>query len=917
MGFAQFTIVKGSVKEAFTFKPVANTMVSVEGTEHFTYTDTLGQFEFDWNIGFGEHILNISKEGYLTKTYPILVDEGQTVNIADMTLDIDVTSLDLYTIPLSNQELNEVAGDINTVSGLLASTLDIFQRTAAFQFGPSFYRARGLDSEYGSVLINGIEMNKVYDHRPQWSNWGGLNDVMANQELSWGISPSSYGFGGILRTTNINLTASQIRKGGRLTYSFSNRSYKNRFMTSYASGVLKNNWAFALSMGRRWGNEGFIEGTLYESHSFLASVEKKISNSHRINVVSVYSPNKRGKSSPKTEEVFNLKGIRYNEYWGWQNGKKRNSRMKHIEEPFFILSHYWDVSEKTSLHTNLAYQFGKRGDSRLDYGGSTSIEGLSEDGGANPSPAYYQKLPSYFERNFPDDLGSAYLALKAFKDKGQIDWNRLYEANTNGTNNGHNATYVLYEDRTYDRQFSFNTILNTKINGNILFDASVSFKQLKSENFALVIDLLGADTYLDVDPFSIGIFEGQNDLLNPNRLVTEGDKFKYNFIFYARVFNVFSQVEFKYKNVDFYLAGSVSGTQYLREGLYQNGAFPDNSFGKGEKQNFLGFGAKGGITWKLTGKHLFGFNLAYVQKAPTLRNSYSNPRQNNNVVPNIVEKKLASVDAAYHYRSPNLNAKFTGYYTTIKDDNELAFYFADGVGGDNAIFIQEILQSVNKNYLGLEFGLEVSVNPSFKLHTAASIGQFTYSNNPSLFLTAVPDESAENAGFVDGFNDYGQSYLKNYKLANGPQHAYSFGFEYRDPRYWWFSTTVNYFSDIYIDINPLLRSSNFISDFDGIPFNDYDETLAKELLKQEKFDDYFVLNFAGGKSWRLGNTYLGLFVSINNVLDEIFKTGGFEQGRNANYRQLRDDKALELPLFGSKYWFGQGTTYFLNMNYRF
>ena len=56
------------------------------------------------------------------------------------------------------------------------------------------------------------------------------------------------------------------------------------------------------------------------------------------------------------------------------------------------------------------------------------------------------------------------------------------------------------------------------------------------------------------------------------------------------------------------------------------------------------------------------------------------------------------------------------------------------------------------------------------------------------------------------------------------------------------------------------------------------------------------------------------FASVNNLLDEVFKTGGFEQGRNANYRELRNDKALDTPVFGSKYWYGRGATYFLNVN---
>ena len=78
-----------------------------------------------------------------------------------------------------------------------------------------------------------------------------------------------------------------------------------------------------------------------------------------------------------------------------------------------------------------------------------------------------------------------------------------------------------------------------------------------------------------------------------------------------------------------------------------------------------------------------------------------------------------------------------------------------------------------------------------------------------------------------------------------------------------------------------------------------------------------VVNLVGGKSWKIDNKYISVFASVNNLLDEVFKTGGFEQGRNANYRELRNDKGLDTPVFGSKYWYGRGATYFLNMNYRF
>ncbi|NNL15305.1 MAG: TonB-dependent receptor [Flavobacteriaceae bacterium] len=899
--FAQETIVKGSVIDASSNAPIPDVTVSIEGTSLATTTDGFGVFNFSGDIPLGEQMLKLSKEAYITNRYPITVNQGQTVNITDMTLDIDVSdSPDLFTITLADDELNSDTSGADNISGLLSSSRDLFSRTAAFEFSSSFFRVRGLDSENGSVLINGIEMNKLFNGRPQWSNWGGLNDVVRNQELTIGLAPSAYNFGGILGTTNINVRASQYREGGRLTYSSSNRSYTNRLMASYSSGLMQNGWAYTLSIARRWGNEGYQDATVYDANSFFASIEKKINDNHSINFTSIYAPNRRGKSSPNTQEVYDLRDIRYNEYWGYQDGKKRNSRIKEVEEPILMLNHYWNLNSKTSINTNIAYQFGQLGNSRLDFAG-----------GANPSPSYYQKLPSYFlaDDDGPDYAG-AYIAEQEFINDGQIDWNRLYDANQTNNINGDYAAYALYEDRSDDKQLTVNSILNTELTENISLNASVRYSNLESENFAEIIDLFGSTTgYLNVDAFD-GF---QFDLNNPDRVAQEGEKFRYNFNLNSDIISGFAQGVFKYKKIDFYLAGSVTNTTYQREGLYDNEAQP-NSFGKSKELSFTGVGAKTGFTYKLTGKHLFDVNAAYVTKAPSLRNTFSNSRESNDIVGDrsgieISEEKISSIDASYIYRSPIVKAKLTGYYTSIENANEISFFFADGIGGDNTAFVQEVLQGIDKQHIGLEFSLEAQMTPTLKLKGVASVGQFTYSNDPFLYLTS--DD------FDDGFEDFGTANLKDYRIAGGPQKAYSLGFEYRDPDYWWVGATTNFFTDTYVDVSPLTRTENFYLDEDGLPFNDYDVNVARELLKQEKFDDYLVVNAIGGKSWKIDDYYIGFFASINNLLDKVYKTGGFEQGRDANYRSLRDDANNPTRIFGPKYWYGRGTTYFVNVYFRF
>lgn len=917
--FAQETVFRGIVVDAKTQNPLENVVVSIQNSSITKLTSKRGKFELSSPIE-GEQLLLIHSQDCKDLLLKIHSNFGQIIYLGVLQLeDIYSDEVPAALITLLESDLSDDNSSSEMTSGLLQSSKDAFMQASAFNWGQARFRVRGLDSENGTMMLNGMTMNKIYDGRPQWNNWGGLNNVLRNQEFSVGTAASNYTFGGVLGTQQIFTRASLYRKGTQLTFSGSNTTYSLRAIVTYASGMDINGWAYVVSAGKRWAAEGYFEGTNFDADSFFISVEKKLNKKNSLNFTGFYTPNSRGKNSPNTNEVTSLMGEKYNSYWGFQNDEKRNARIKTVEEPLFMLNHYFKIDEKTNLNSSVMYQFGKVGNSNIDYQNADS-----------PDPVYYRKMPSYFSSLYAKDKGefsgeftldyeNAEKSKLTFLANSQIDWNAMYLANQKPGQNGYEPTkshYVLYEDRTDDKTFAVNSNLNTQLTPNISFDGGVTYQNLKSHNFQYLLDLLGGKYFEDIDPFYKGDLS-QSDLQNPNRQVIKGDIYGYNYNFFANTINAFTQFKFSYNKTEFYLAQSYSVSNYQREGLYQNGIYPTTSLGKSEKINFENFGFKGGFTYKISGKQWLFFNGAHLTRAPSLRNTFSNSRLNNNIVDGIESENITSAEANYVYRSPKLKLRLTAFYTLIKNTSKTSFFYAEGIFDNGAgydatdAFVSQTLTNLDKKNTGAELSFEYQISSTFKTTLSAAYGNYIYSSNPNVLITN--NANAAKDGAQTTF-DFGKAYLKNYKQAGTPQNALSLGLEYRDPKYWWIGANINYLTDNYIDVSPISRTSQFyINPANGFPFPEATSERGNELLQQEKFDPVTLLNINGGKSWRVHKKYIGLFASVNNALGLVYKTGGFEQARNANFRALNQDVSSGTPSFGPKYYYGYGRTYFLNL----
>ncbi|MBP4137378.1 carboxypeptidase-like regulatory domain-containing protein [Flavobacterium geliluteum] len=921
----QETVFYGVVMDAKTQTPLEYVVVSIQNSTITQLTKKDGKFELHSAVS-GVQLLLIRSQDYKDLLLKINAKPGEIVNLGILQLESDFSENASATlITLLETDLSEDSSSSSITSGLLQSSRDAFLQASAFNWGQARFRVRGLDSENATMMLNGMTMNKIYDGRPQWSNWGGLNDVLRNQEFSVGAAASDNTFGGVLGTQEISTRASIYRKGSRISLSSSSTNYNWRTIGTYASGMNASGWAFAVSVGKRWANEGYFEGTNFKATSFFISIEKKLNDHHAFNFNGFYTPNSRGKNSPNTDEVTRLTSEKYSSYWGFQNGEKRNSRIKNIEEPLLMLNHYFKLNEKINLNSGVMYQFGKVGNSNIDYQKADS-----------PDPTYYRKLPSYYTSMYAPDKGeysgdpipdeeNANKSTVLFLENSQLNWDKMYRSNQKATTNSDGAItsyestqsrYVLYEDRTDDKTFAFNSNLTSQLTENISFNGGGTFKKLKSHNFQYLLDLLGGNYFEDIDAFYKGN-QAQSDLQNLNRQVKVGDIYGYNYHFLATTVDAFTQFKFSYNKVNFFVAQSFSTTEYQREGLFQNGIYSNNSLGKSKKLHFENFGFKGGLMYKISGKQWLFCNGMHLTRAPSLRNSFANARLNNKVVEGLENENISSAEINYVFRSPKVKMRFTGYYALIKNTTETSFFYAEGIFDNGAgytntdAFVGQTLTHLNKKNWGGECSFEYQISPTLKSTLAVAYGKYTYDSNPNVSVTN--DANAADANVVTTF-DFGEAYLKNYKQPGVPEQAYSIGIEYRDPKFWWVGANINYISNTYIDVSPISRTDRFYKNpASGANFPEATETRAAALLHQEKFEPISLLNIIGGKSWRVHGKTIGLFVSINNVLNILYKTGGFEQARNANFRALNQDFSSGTPSFGTKYFYGYGRTYFINI----
>lgn len=890
------TRVSGVVKDTASEKEIYDMSVLVVETGTEVKTDRIGYFQLV-DVESGTYTLRISGVGYSTLEKVITVGDEKQLDLGTILLTFNPMNETIGVITLTADELDDDESSAQSSVGLLQSSQDVFASTAAYDLGAYWFRVRGYDNKYNDIFFNGVRMNKIDNGRATFNNWGGLNDITRRPSTqTYGLESSDVAFGDIAGVTNFDTRPSMLRKGVSLSYSLTNRSYRNRIMATYNTGLMENGWGFTVSGSRRWAEEGRIEGTFYDAWAYFVGIEKKINDRHTLALSSFGAPNRRATNSPNTQEVYDLAGTDYNSYWGWQDGEKRSERVRKTFEPITMLTHHWNIGQASKLTTTVAYQFGSDSGTRLDWNKAN-----------NPSPTYYRNMPSYWLTNDNPITAAKYEdAWRSGRIK-QLDWTYLYSVNHNRNLEGRSAAYVLAEDFQDDKTMTFNTNFKTKLDDNIDFVINASYQNTTSEYYREIADMLGGNFFSNTDDYAGSGLSGNYNEDNSDTKVTKGQRYEYDYEINRQYADLFVQTKAVWGNLTWTFGATVSNTSFYRDGKFRHYLYTDNSKGKSDTYEFWNFGAKTNFLYKIDGRNFLALNGQYSTNAPTSDEVFANGRSNDLTAPDLKSAEVFAGEFSYILRAPRVKGKATAYYTLMKNEMEKSFGYIDN--GDQTYFAAELLTGVEKQHMGVELALEAQLTTTLTATAVASIGQYTYNNNPNYYLFY------DDVELANGYRNFGLTYLENYKLANGPQQGYSLGLEYRSPKFWWIGVNGNFLMNNYFDIAPFARTTEFVN-LDNIDAAEIDDALLRQVLRQTKTSDEFMLNVNVGKTFRFGKYNMGVSMTVNNVLDnKNYITSGFEQMRVGSYSDAINENYT--TNFGPKMWYDQGISYFLNVYLRF
>ncbi len=902
---AQRTGVQGLVVDAKNGLPVVGATVMLDNQGYAATTDALGKFLID-DARQGTDELLVLCYGYKDWSQAVTIIDGEIENLG--TIQVEPVSFEsaevmeyrnaVADMALSESQLEDEEGNTQEVALLSGATDNPFYQASSYTFSTARFRIRGYENQKTETYINGIPFNDGVRFSFNYSMTGGLNQAFRNKTIGMGLEDNLFGFGGIGGANNIKTFAADYAPGTRVSLAYTNGNYRWRGMITHATGLNKHGWAMTVSAVARYAKEGVYPGSFYNSWGYFLALQKVFNPQHTLTLTTFGAPTKRAANSAIYEECAQLVGSNmYSPDWGWQEGKKRNSKVVESFDPTAILNWVWKPNDHTSLNTGFAYHKSFYSKAALNWYRA-----------ADPRPDYYRYLPSYFTDETSKQL---YTDLWTSESEiTQIRWNDLYQANymnnqmADQTGVEQGSTYILENRHSNQSSFTLSSVLNKRFTHQLTMMTGANANYTVSSYYKTIKDLLGGRYWLDVDNFAERDFPdspemAQNDLENPNRKVLKGDRFGYDYNILTFKAQLWHQWVLNLAKWEMFASVKGDYFQFQRDGKMRNGRAPENSYGKGDTHRFLTYGAKAGITFKLDGRNSFTGHAFYGTEAPRPYDAYISSRTKDDVIDLKVEK-IFSADLSYVMSYRNFKGIVTAFFTDQRDNTERNSFYDDV----RSTFMNFALTGVHKQYKGVEVGLSYKLSSSLTVSAAANIARYQYKNRP------LGTRSYENGSNPDVTSVI---YLKNFYVAGSPQECYSLAFNWAGPKNWYVELNGAWMNRSYVSISPI-RHEAIPNLYELAESEEHLQQLIKDLSVQEKLNEALIINASIGHVIYINRSAsFNINLNLNNILDnKDIQTGGYQQGRIDT-----KDITNTANKFPNKYYYAQGFKVFLNLGLKF
>ena len=312
----------------------------------------------------------------------------------------DSTSVGETAFTFTEAQLGEDENMERNVS-IINSNSNAYAAEVGFLFSPMRFRYRALNQKYNEIYINGAPVNDMESGQFRYSMIGGLNQQTRNLESSLPFEGNNFAYTALGGSNNYDFRSADMASGQRFSLAAANRNYTLRGMYTYNSGLNDKGWAYSANITYRWANRGYVKGTFYNSLSYFFAVQKLLGN-HSLALSTWGNPTERASQGASTDEMYWLANdYQYNPYWGYQNGKIRNSRVIRDFTPSAIFTWDWKMNDNNKLVTSLFGKYGMYKSTKLNY-----------NGGDNPQPDYWKRLPS----SYYDVWGNDYNTEQGYQD---------------------------------------------------------------------------------------------------------------------------------------------------------------------------------------------------------------------------------------------------------------------------------------------------------------------------------------------------------------------------------------------------------------------------------------------------------------------------------------------------------------------